>query len=196
MALVLTTVVGALLIGYVRGGRIANLAHVRLRRGWLVAVSVLAQGSLTAVAAVNGPVEALTWPVLLTSHLALLVFVWCNRLLPGMGLVFLGFGMNAAVITTNGAMPVARDALTAVSGGGATTIAPGKHRLLADGDTLVWLADILPIPVLRTVVSAGDVVLAAGVAILVVNLMLTFPPPPGRRSRPVQGSAPRGSPSA
>jgi hypothetical protein len=35
-----------------------------------------------------------------------LAFVWANRLLPGMALVFLGFAANAAVITANGAMPV------------------------------------------------------------------------------------------
>lgn len=183
MALVLTTVAGALLVGYARGGRLANLAQVRLHRGWLVAVAVLTQALLTMVGALNGPVEVLTGPVLLASHLALLVFVWRNRLLPGMALIFAGFAMNAAVITANGAMPVGREALFAISGSATTAISPGKHRLLADGDSLVWLADIIPIPVLRTIVSAGDVVLGAGVAILVVNLMLAFPPPPGRRSR-------------
>lgn len=190
MALVLTTVAGALLVGYARGGRLANLARVRLHRGWLVAVAVLVQALLTVVSAVDGPVEALTGPVLLASHLALFVFVWRNRLLPGMALIFAGFAMNATVITANGAMPVSRDALFAVSGGATTVIPPGKHRLLADGDSLVWLADIIPIPALRTVVSAGDVVLGAGVAILVVNLMLAFPPPPGRRSRAAEDAGP------
>lgn len=190
MALVLTTVAGALLVGYARGGRLANLARVRLHRGWLVAVAVVTQALLTAVGALDGPVESLTGPVLLASHLALLVFVWRNRLLPGMALIFAGFAMNALVITANGAMPVSREALFAVSGGATTVIPPGKHRLLADGDSLVWLADIIPIPVLRTVVSAGDVVLGAGVAILVVNLMLAFPPPPGRRSHPEKDAGP------
>lgn len=190
MALVLTTVVGALLVGYARGGRLANLAQVRLHRGWLVAVAVLTQALLTVASALDGPVEVLTGPVLLASHLALLAFVWCNRLLPGMTLVFAGFTMNAAVITANGAMPVSREALFAVSGRAAVAIPPGKHRLLADSDSLVWLADIIPIPVLRTVVSAGDVVLGAGVAILVVNLMLAFPPPPGRRSHTTGDAGP------
>lgn len=171
MVLVLATVLCAVLIGYARGGRLANLGHVRLQQGWLVFASVVAQVVLGAVSVAGGPTATLAPALLLVSHLALLAFVVCNRMLPGMLLVFAGFAMNAAVITLNGAMPVAQDALLAVSRGEATTITPGKHRLLAEGDLLTPLADIFAIPVLHTVVSAGDVVLAAGVAILVVNLM-------------------------
>lgn len=171
MVLVLATVLGAVLIGYVRGGRLANLGHVELRHGWLVLVSVVAQGALAAIAALGGPAATVSVPLLIGSHTALLAFVISNRVLPGMLLVFTGFAMNASVITANGAMPVARHALLAVSGGEATTITPGKHRLLAEGDVLTPLADIFAIPVLRTVVSVGDIVLAAGVGILVVNLM-------------------------
>lgn len=184
MVLVLATVLGAGLVGYARGGRLANLGHVELRHGWLVLASVLPQAALAAVSAGDGPADALSVPLLLTSHAALLAFVVMNRLLPGMLLVFVGFALNAAVITANGAMPVARDALLAVSAGEATTITPGKHRLLAEGDVLTPLADIFAIPLLRTVVSAGDIVLAAGVGILVVNLLLRHRPPAGRRSRP------------
>lgn len=176
----LATVLGAILVGYVRGGRLGYLGDVALRHGWLVFASVLSQVALAAVAALGGPAAAVSAPLLLASHVALLAFVVVNRLLPGMALVFAGFAMNAAVITANGAMPVARDALLAVSRGEATTITPGKHRLIAEGDVLTPLADIFAIPVLRTVVSAGDVVLAAGVGILVVNLMAA-------RSRPRTG---------
>lgn len=182
MILVFMTVVGALAVGYLRGGRLRNLGQVHLNRGALVLVSVGAQGALAIVTAAGGPTGVVAAPLLLASHAALLAFVWCNRLLPGMPLVFAGFGLNAAVITANGGMPVSRDALLVVSDGLARTIEPGKHRMLADGDALTWLADIFPIPLLRTVVSAGDIVLAAGVAILVVSLMLAHPPPPGRRS--------------
>jgi len=193
MVLVLATVLCALVFGYARGGRLANLAHADLRHGWLVLLSVAAQGALAAVSWAGGPVTAVSSPLLLLSHTALLAFVVANHLLPGMTLVFTGFAMNAAVITANGAMPVSLDALLAVSGGTATTITPGKHRLLVEGDVLSPLADIYAIPVLRTVVSAGDMVLAAGVGILVVNLMLRHPRPAGRRARSAQGTS-RGGP--
>ncbi|MEX0658599.1 MAG: DUF5317 family protein [Egibacteraceae bacterium] len=188
MVLVLATVLCAVLIGYARGGRLANLGYVHLRQGWLVLASVVAQVVLAAVSMAGGPTAAMAPPMLLVSHVALLAFVVCNRILPGMLLVFAGFAMNAAVITANGAMPVARDALLAVSRGEATTITPGKHRLLAEGDLLTPLADIFAIPVLRTVVSAGDVVLAAGVAILVVNLMAVRSRPRGERAQSEQAA--------
>jgi hypothetical protein len=193
MVLVAVTVLGALAVGYLRGGQLRNLGTVRLRRGWLVLASVGIQGLLAAFVALGGPGEALSRPLLLASQVALLAFVWCNRLLPGMTLVFVGFAANAAVITANGAMPVDPDALAMV-GGGSAVIEPGKHRLLTEGDSLVWLADILPIPLLRTVISAGDIVLAAGVGILVVNLMRAYPPPPGRRSRTLPPDEPAVSP--
>jgi hypothetical protein len=67
-------------------------------------------------------------------------------------------------------MPVSPAALEALTGE-PTTFAPGKHRLLESGDALPWLADVIPLPLLRTVVSVGDIILAAGVGILVVTSM-------------------------
>lgn len=183
MVLVLATVLGAVAVGYARGGRLTNLGNAELHRGWLVVLAVLAQLVLAGVSAFDGPASVVSAPLLLVSHAALLAFVVVNRMLAGMLLVFTGFAMNAAVITANGAMPVAREALIAVSSGGATSIAPGKHRVLTDGDRLTVLADNFAVPLLRTVVSAGDIVLAAGVGILVVNLMLRHPREEGRRTR-------------
>lgn len=192
MVLVLMTVVAAVAAGYARGGRLSNLGNVQLHHGWLVVAAVVAQLVPVLVGLAGWPAAALSTPLLLASHVALLGFVVTNRMLAGMFLVFAGFAMNALVITLNGAMPVARDALLAVSGGTATTITPGKHRVLEDGDRLTWLADIFALPVLRTVVSAGDVVLAAGVGILVVNLMLRHPrrgEGGGSAAEPVDGGA-------
>lgn len=183
MVLVIATVLGAIAIGYARGGRLSNLGQVDLHHGWLVMVSVVLQAALTVLSARTDLSAGQSTPLLLASHGALLVFVVLNRMLPGMFLVFLGFAMNAVVITVNGAMPVSPEALAAVSDGAATAIAPGKHRLLQDGDLLTPLADIFAMPMLRTVVSVGDMVLAAGVGILVVNLMLHAPRRPGRRAR-------------
>lgn len=182
MVLVIATVLGAVVVGYLRGGRLSHLGHVELHHGWLVMLSVVLQLALTALSAGDIATAALSAPLMLASHVALLAFVVYNRMLPGMFLVFVGFAMNAAVITANGAMPVSPEALAAVSGGAATVIEPGKHRLLQEGDLLTPLADIFAIPALRTVVSVGDMVLAAGVGILVVNLML-HAPREGRRAR-------------
>lgn len=179
MALILATVAGSVVAGRLRGGRLRNLGHARLRHAWLVFVAVAIHVLLYLVARGAGVVL----PLLALSHLTLLAFVWLNRMLPGMLLVFVGLVLNAAVILTNGAMPVDRDALLAVSGdSGALQVTPGKHRLLDGGHRLPWLADVIALPLLRQVVSVGDVVLAAGVGVLVGNLMRSTPPARRRRS--------------
>lgn len=193
MVLVAFTVVGAVAIGHARGGRLRNLGHASLVRSWLVVVAVVAQAALAALSGRDGGSELVGRLLLLVSHGALLGFVWSNRFLPGMPLVLLGFGLNALVITVNGAMPVSRAALFAV-GAHPYEFAPGKHRLLDPGDPLRLLADVLPIALLRTVVSVGDLVLAAGVGVLVTNLMLDHPPPPGRRARTAARRSPGTSP--
>lgn len=185
MVLVAVTVVVALLVGAVRGGRLSNLATAPLRGGILVVGAAVAQ-FLHAVVPVAAAGVVLTG----ASQAALLTFLWWNRYLAGAVLVAIGSSLNTAVILANGAMPVSREAMVAVSRH-PEEVSGARHRLLADGDALAGLADIIPLPLLRTVVSVGDVVLAAGVALLVVALMTTPSPPesPGisraarRRSR-------------
>lgn len=188
MVLVAFTVVGAVLVGLARGGRLRHLGDVRLRRPWLVAAAVAAQVLLLPLALWGASGQAAA-PVLLgASQLALLAFLWANRTLPGVPIVFLGLLLNALVMTANGGMPVSREALAAVEGIAAdqvVTFTPAKHQLLEPGDPLPLLADVLPIPVLRTVVSVGDIVLAGGVGVLVSNLMRP------RRARTATGATRR-----
>jgi hypothetical protein len=182
MVLVVPVLAGALIAGWLAGGRLRNLGHVRLRWVPLVFAAVGFQVVLAALSVAGGPAELVSRPLLAASHLSLLAFIAANRLLPGMALVFAGLALNAAVIIPNGAMPVSEEAYRAV--GGEEAFEPGKHRLLEDGDALPWLSDVIPIAPLGTVVSAGDIVLAAGVAVLVPSLMRRYPPLPGRRRRP------------
>lgn len=181
MVLVVPICAVALVVGWLRGGRLANLGHVTLRSSWMVLVGFAAQLLLAWLTARADRAGVAGLPLLVLSQVALLGFLWRNRLLTGMPLVLAGFLLNAVVIVANGAMPVAPAALEAVSGRPAALV-PGKHRLLGADDALPWLTDVLPIPLLRTVVSVGDVVLAAGVGVLVVDLMRHRPPGTRRRS--------------
>lgn len=179
MLLVAVTIIGAVGYGWLRGGRVVNLGRVTLRRWWLLAAAVAFQALLAGLTAAGSGTAAA--PVLLAlSQLSLLGFIWMNRLVPGMTLVLLGLALNAAVILANGGMPVDLGALRALSADGvpAEPFVAGKHRVLAAGARLPWLADIIALPVLRSVVSVGDVALAAGAAVLVAGLMQ---PPAGRR---------------
>lgn len=60
-------------------------------------------------------------------------------------------------------------------------LAPAREtpkNVPAGTDTMLgWLADVVPVPPLRTVVSVGDLLLALGVAVLVAALMRGRPRP-------------------
>lgn len=165
MVLVVLTVAVAVVAGRLRGGRFSHLADAPISAGSMVAVAALAQ-FLHAIAPGRAAAVSLT----AISQGALLVFLWCNRYLAGTLLAAVGSLLNTAVILANGAMPVSRDAVLAISRHPAE-VTSGRHRLLAGGDALPALADVIALPLLRTVVSVGDIVLAAGLALLVMDLM-------------------------
>jgi len=110
------------------------------------------------------------------------------------GLVIVGIGwlMNALVIAANGGMPYDRDAL-ATSG---MSTDPSDHGVLipkriplTDDTRLAALGDAVQLPVTGTLVSAGDIVLAVGFAVLVFAVM-TAPPLPD--ARPLRTPSSRG----
>lgn len=178
MILVVTTIALGALLGYLFGGRLERLAHVDFAGVWLVGVAVALQIVLAVLARLD--LGGSGYPLLLASHLALLAFMARNRQLPGMPLLFVGFLLNAVVIAANGAMPVDPEALAAVSSEPVADIPPGKHRLLEDSDRLGFLADVVPLRPLRTVVSVGDIVMAAGAAVFMVGAMRRDAPAPSR----------------
>jgi hypothetical protein len=63
-------------------------------------------------------------------------------------------------------------------------VAPGKHTLLTAHTRLPWLADIIPVPWLRSILSIGDLVLAAGLLPFTHGLLR---PTPGGDAQQPQG---------
>jgi hypothetical protein len=159
------TLLAGLGLGLVRGGRLSNVAAAPLRHGEAVVLALLLQVLAGLPAPGTGGARAL----LLASYVCIAAFAWVNRTVPGVALVCAGCALNALVVALNGAMPVSGEALAAVDPGSSVQVG-ALHRPLREGDALPWLADVIPVPLLRTVVSAGDVVLAAGVAVLVERL--------------------------
>lgn len=177
--LTLVVIVAALAVSLLRGGRLGRLVDAPIRHSWLLAVGIALQVGVDVSAARGLAPGLLSSAVLVSSQLLVVAWVVVNRYRPGMPLILLGLLMNLAVIAANGAMPVDPDAVAAA--GGPDLVAPlGKHELLTDSTHLPFLADIFGIGLLRTVVSAGDVVLAAGLIPLVHDLM-TYRPPHERR---------------
>jgi hypothetical protein len=184
-AVFFTLAVVGLAVGtsYLRGGRLFRLADAPLHLTWLllvglglqIAVDVAAARGLLADASSQG------WLLLLVSQVLVMGWVVANRHLPGTVLIAVGLLLNAVVIAANGAMPVSAEALAALGAEpGATPT--GKHTLMTGDTRLPWLADILPLPPLRSIISVGDIVLAAGLIPLVHALMTHRPAEERRRA--------------
>lgn len=147
--------------GLITGGSIDNLSRVRLR--WpltlLAAVVIREAVLLTPLNRVDGAqyvyVLALAGIVAWT--------VWHFDLLPGIWLVTAGAAMNLLVIAVNGArMPVA----AALAGSLLRRGEIGQYTLMGPGTNLNFLADWISLRPLPEVYSPGDVVIAAGVALM------------------------------
>jgi hypothetical protein len=188
VGVIAAAVVAGLVLGRARGGRWRHAAEHRLL-GW----PLLLSGIGLQLAA--GPLAG-DWGLacLLLSYLLLVVFVVLNLARTGMPVVLAGLVLNAVVIGVNGGMPVRRSAV--VAAGGATRLAgihlSGKHHLAGPGDHWVALGDVIPVRPFHEVVAAGDVVLAAGLVVVLASLLQ--PPRPAyvpRHRRPRSGAAAR-----
>lgn len=178
MRFTLLAVAAGLGIGLIAGGRLAHLGSRDLRLWPLLVGGLAAQVVSTQLAG-----DA-SFALLLASYGLLVAFAAANVVLVGMWLVAMGIAMNLVVIALNGGMPVRESALRS-----AGAVGPGvpveidtasKHHLERPSDRLVVLGDIIPVEPLGEVVSFGDVVMAVGVADVVVNLLRR---PGGRRTR-------------
>lgn len=191
MGYTLVAVALGLVAGFVGGGRPANAAGHTLRWWPALALGVIAQW----VPELAGVEVRVAFPAVLASYAALGVFALANLRLVGMSVVSVGLALNVVVIAANGGMPVRPSAVVAAGiaddPAEVATLDLGAKRHLEQGDDrLMVIADIIPVPVLREVLSFGDLVLAAGVADVVFRLLrpLRFRIDP---SRPIQGSRPR-----
>lgn len=191
MPFTLLVLVIAVAVGYARGGRLHRLADSGLGWNWLLVVGFGLQGLVNVAAARWGLPDLPATALLVVSHLLVLGWIVLNRYRPGMVLIFVGLALNAAVITANGGMPVDPDAIDS-AGLRPVEQLEGKHTLMNDGTRLPYLADIIPMPPLRTIISIGDIVLAAGLIPLIGHLM-TYRTPVERRGGPrgVRGDRPR-----
>lgn len=82
-----------------------------------------------------------------------------NYKLTGAALVALGGCLNLATVVLNGGMPVDPGALSVV---GASMPHDALHVLLNADTRLSFLADVIPIGLVRSVYSVGDVFIAVG----------------------------------
>ena len=148
------------------GGKLSSLARVRLRGTWLVAAALGVQILIT------GALQS--WPhgVLVGLHLGsyglIGIAIWRNRWLPGLLIIGLGGLMNGVVIALNdGTLPASARALAKA---GTNIQEHFNNSAVLAHPILAPLGDVVATPAwlpFRNVISIGDVIALAGVAVLV-----------------------------
>jgi hypothetical protein len=153
-------------IALLRGGRLSNLADIRLRLWWLLPLGFALQAAPALLPDDAAWAQDLGVGLVLISYLPLLLLVILNRERKGMWLAGLGILMNFSVIAANGGMPVLAEAALAAGGyeGSLQVVYGYKHVPLDAGTILSFLADVIPVRLFGQgqVISLGDVLLAVG----------------------------------
>lgn len=158
------------------GGSLPGLLATDVRAFGLVVASFVVQ-----LAFVIWPPEWMTRAsaavILVLTQGAVVAFLLINRHLPGTMLMLAGVALNLVVIVANGAMPVSESASRAAGTEFLTDqrhVEHGMHlrnEVLDEGTVFPWLADVVPLPIVRQVASVGDLILGAGIARLVYKRM-------------------------
>ena len=168
---ILYAVIAGLLIGLASGGSPARLGGLRIAWAPVIALGMGLQVLLfsTAVGDALGPLAPVVY---VATEALVLAAVWRNRAIPGMTLVLLGGAANLAAISANGgSMPASREALSAL--GWLPADGYSNSRPI-DGALLGPLTDLFAMPAwlpMANIFSVGDVLIGAGVAVVIVAAM-------------------------
>jgi hypothetical protein len=149
-------------------GRIAGLIDIDLGWTWLVAAAIGVQ--ILIISVIPDRFEGIHRPLHFLSYVLAGAFVIANLKIPGVWLIGLGGLSNLIAIGANGGvMPASATALRAAG----MAIEPDEfvNSGVLEDPKLLFLGDIFSIsgevPVLNTVFSIGDVLIAVGTVILI-----------------------------
>lgn len=174
--MLIETLILAIVISLLSGGKLNRLGELVLREFWLVPLALLIQSGVYW-AAVQGIGLGPSWvsPVLDTgSYLLLLIFTVRNIALPGMRLITLGILLNAIVIGLNGGVMPVDPSFLPESSLNALQEGQGTHGLMTSMTHLSFLADRFYIDMLgfrKQMFSIGDVLIDIGIFILVFKTL-------------------------
>jgi MFS family permease len=176
----LSVIALALVTGALAGGGLPRLADLRLRWLWVLGLAIaLRLGAVLLGQQPIGQDLPVAWGFV-SAYLLLFLFLGANWRVPGMQVAAVGIGLNTlAVILNSGQMPIWSAAYAAA---GFPREAIGNdpfHFLIASGTVADFVArggifgDVvpLPIPIIRDVVSIGDILLALGIFWAIVYSM-------------------------
>lgn len=162
-----------LAVGYLRGGRLQNVANLQLRWPALALIGL-------ALQFVTGPGDTVPLACLYLSFVLLIVFAVANIRVVGFPVILAGVLCNLLVIGVNGGMPVSGHALEVSDQGqflGDLENNPyPKHHLATADDLLRFLGDVIPVPTpVAQAISLGDILTYGGVGMVVVGAMRAVP---------------------
>jgi MFS family permease len=200
----LSAIVLALIVGAFAGGGLPRLADLKLRWLWVLALALLLRVSATVLRDNQLGAGLPTGLLYIGAYFAIFVWLWGNWRVPGLQIASVGIGANTlAVILNVGQMPIWSAAFRA-AGFTAGDIANDPFHFILQADTLAefvarggLFGDVipLPIPIIRDVVSIGDVILALGIFWAIVYSM-TRPHAPLRATLAAGASAIRPAPAS
>lgn len=163
----------SIIIGYILKGRLSNFEYVELKGSYLIAVGFLIEfGIVMAMRKSIITSGYLTFSMNLLMYILIFIFVYLNRKNVFLLIVGLGAFLNAIVIFLNGGtMPVSAKAYEA-AGLTCTVNNEGLYNLI-DGSTRLWiLGDVIPYTIIgKFVISIGDIVIAVGLMLFIINGM-------------------------
>jgi hypothetical protein len=168
--LFLIGMVAGILAGLATGGTLSNLARLRFRWPWVILAAVLVRLAV-ALPPLNR-LEAARFVYALALAAIIAWSIWHVQRLPGIALVALGGASNLLVMLVNGLrMPVAPEFAASLSRHGSL----GQYTVMGPNTNLNALADWIRLYPSPEVYSVGDVLIALGLAI--VLLVSTATPP-------------------
>lgn len=162
-------------IGYIFGGRLKGILKMDIKWLWLPVIAYAMDAALEPVARKAAFFWDYAWIFVLLQYLLLFAFVARNIKSPPFWPLCAGTAANFLVISLNGfKMPVAAaifDVNSAAAAETARRLADGEilRYTLANADTkLAFLGDIIKIPGVGGFASIGDLLLAGGLAWLII----------------------------
>lgn len=176
----LSTILLALIVGALAGGSIPRLADLKLR--W-TALLIVALG-LRLAASFSRELDVVRdipvgW-LYIAAYGLIAAWLWGNWQVPGLQVAAVGIGANmVAVLVNDGQMPIWAAAFRA-AGFSAADIANDPFHFQLTADSIAefvasggLFGDVipLPIPIIRDVISIGDVLLALGIFWAIVYSM-------------------------
>lgn len=186
----LSAILLALLVGALAGGGLPRLAELRLRWFPLLGIALALRLGAQVLRQTDVGPDLPLGLAYIVAYLLIFAWLWGNWRVPGLQIAAVGIASNAlAVLMNGGQMPVWSGAFEA-AGFRPDVIANDPFHYLLVTDTVAQFVgggglfgDVIPIPlpIIRDVVSVGDLLLAMGIFLAIVFSMVR-PDAPIRRA--------------